>query len=79
MDDQVVTPKPVFAPPVGAAVGDTLEECVGQVVGRLAVKRCCPGEPWAHVGDCGLEASDITAWQVGDLAAQRVSFGIGTA
>ena len=79
MDDQVVTPKPVLAPPVGTAVGDALEKC-GSEVGRwLAVKWRAPGELRAHIGDGCLESSDITTWQVGDLAAQCVGFGVGVA
>ena len=79
MDDQVVTPKPVLAPPVGTAVGDALEECIGEVGRRLAVKWRAPGELWAHIGDGGLKSSDITTWQVRDLAAERVGSGVGAA
>ena len=79
MDDKVVAPEPVFAPPCGSAVGYTLEDGVGQVAGRLTVKWCSPSELWSHVGDGGLEAPAITAWKARDLAAETVGFGVGVA
>ena len=69
VNDQVVTPKPILAPPIGAAVGDALEECVGEVGRRLAVKWSAPSELGAHVGHGCLKTSDITPRQVRDLAA----------
>ena len=69
MDDQVVTPKPVLAPPIGTAVGDALKKCGSEVGRRLAVEWRALGELRAHIGDGCLKSSDIAARQVRDLAA----------
>ena len=76
MDDKVVAPEPVFAPPGGTAVGNTLENGAGQVTGRLTVKWCCPSELWTYVGDGGLDAAAVTTWKARDLTAEAVGFGV---
>ena len=76
MDNQVVTPKPTFQPPSRAPVGNALENDVGQVVGRLAVKRCGPRELRAHIGDGGLEATAVATRKALDLVAQGVGFDV---